>query len=219
MVRFVISGSLSPKKLEVCPLIFIASPFINQKPGTQRQKLGTALAERHCPFLSEHDYGIKGLPGLVFSFSESNPAHLCNLWNRVQTVTIASALHQLRQQWMSPESTVVCPLIFIRSRHCYSREYTAMGLMGQRLRVLLYHKIRTPFVPFVAVAQLPRVVVIGNSYKIRLFLCLICCFYKTSLFMQDQSAVTIVENGIFVESDHGKNIKKTFSTTIFSTVP
>ncbi len=44
------------------------------------------LVERQYPFLSEHDYGIKGLPGLVFSFSESNPAHLCNLWNRVQTV-------------------------------------------------------------------------------------------------------------------------------------
>ncbi len=35
--------------------------------------------------LSEHDYRIKGLPGLVFSFSEANRANLCILWNRVQT--------------------------------------------------------------------------------------------------------------------------------------
>ena len=47
---------------------------------------GTVLVERRHPSLSEHDYGIKGLPGLVFAFSKSNPAHLCNLWNRVQKV-------------------------------------------------------------------------------------------------------------------------------------
>ena len=44
------------------------------------------LVERQYPSLSEHDYRIKGLPGLVFAFSESNRAHLCNLWNRVRTV-------------------------------------------------------------------------------------------------------------------------------------
>ena len=60
---------------------------------SRNMRSGTVLVERQYPFLSEHDYGIKGLPGLVFSFSESNLAHLCNLWNRVQTVTIASALH------------------------------------------------------------------------------------------------------------------------------
>ena len=54
--------------------------------GTACRVSGMPLVERQYPFLSEHDYGIKGLPGLVFSFLESNPAHLCNLWNRVQTV-------------------------------------------------------------------------------------------------------------------------------------
>ena len=53
---------------------------------------GISGFDRHIifPFLSEHDYGIKGLPGLVFSFLESNRAHLCNLWNRVQTDTFAA---------------------------------------------------------------------------------------------------------------------------------
>ena len=53
---------------------------------SRNMRSGTVLVERRYPSLSEHDYGIKGLPGLVFAFSESNPAHLCNLWNRVQTV-------------------------------------------------------------------------------------------------------------------------------------
>ncbi len=55
-----------------------------QKPGTafrvSRMPLSTeALVERHHPSLSEHDYRIKGLTGLIYSFSESNRAHLYNL--------------------------------------------------------------------------------------------------------------------------------------------
>ncbi len=52
---------------------------------SRNMRSGTVLVERLYPTLSEHDYGIKGLPGLVFAFSKSNPGHLCNLWNRVQT--------------------------------------------------------------------------------------------------------------------------------------
>ncbi|MGB4098251.1 MAG: hypothetical protein WBM02_02440, partial [bacterium] len=57
--------------------------------STENPQLSTqdsALRRSQNATLSEHDYRIKGLTGLVFSFLESNPAHLCNLWNRVQTV-------------------------------------------------------------------------------------------------------------------------------------
>ena len=40
-------------------------------PGDRHLYIRTALAERHCPFLSEHDYGIKGLTGLLEACSSA----------------------------------------------------------------------------------------------------------------------------------------------------